>query len=95
MSRSSQFDVEAKAKFREIYESGTSLTKLSADNGVSVPTMSKYVRDAGGTIRGRGRPKKAVVESLATSITPAVEVSEHTEPESVGTERPALFPTEF
>lgn len=91
MSRSSQFDADAKGKFREIYELGISLTKLGADNGVSVPTMSKYVRDAGGTIRGRGRPKKAVVETPATPV----EVTEQTAPESVEAERPALFPTEF
>lgn len=89
------FNDEQKVKFRATYETGVTLAQLSKDNGVSIPTMSKYVRQAGGTLRDRGRPSK---QDTPVTTPPVEETTPEVieKPEDVTeTERPGLFPMEF
>lgn len=72
-----KFTVEEKQAFAARYNAGAKLKDLSAEFGVSIPTMAKYVRAGGGSVRRPGNPnnKKKVVE------VPAVEVQVTTVPE--------------
>lgn len=36
------------------YRSGKTLRQLSAEFGLSIATLAKYIREAGGTLRSRG-----------------------------------------
>ena len=71
------------ANMKTSYEMhGVPLQKLAVDNGVSVPTAARYLRQAGVTIRSKGRrpgaPKNAVVvtSDVTTQESTTVPVTE-------------------
>ena len=54
-------------KMKTAYEMhGTPLQKLATDNGVSVPTAARYLRQAGVTIRSKGRRPGQKTTVMAT-----------------------------
>lgn len=55
---------------------GTPLQKLAIDNGVSVPTAARYLRQAGVTIRSKGRRPGAAKNTVV--MTPDVTTQEST-----------------
>lgn len=57
MGKARKVSEEDLKDIRTLYEGGTSLKTIAKSFGVSVPTAGRYVRLAGGTVRGRGRPK--------------------------------------
>lgn len=58
-------------KMKTAYEMhGVPLQKLATDNGVSVPTAARYLRQAGVTIRSKGRRPGAVKNTVV--VTPNV-----------------------
>lgn len=67
------------------YEKGVTLAVLANQFGVSIPTVTKWVRKGGGVIRSRGQRKKGTttgrassVESVPTLSTPKVEPTSDT-----------------
>lgn len=58
MAKSRGFTVEQKTSMKVAYEEGTILKVLAEKWQVSVPTMSKYIKSVGGTLRNPGTPKK-------------------------------------
>lgn len=59
MPRQPLLDDAAVQRMKDAYVlGGASLAKLSVDFGISVPTVSKYLKTAGVDIRPRGRPRK-------------------------------------
>jgi transposase-like protein len=76
MAKSKGFTVEQKAEMRAAYEQGDILKTIATKWGVAVPTMSNYIRQAGGTLRNAGTPKKVqdVVFTTGTETLPTFEV---------------------
>ncbi len=62
MAKSKGYTSEQKNEMKVAYEGGTRLKPLAEKYQVSVPTMAKYVREAGGTLRNAGTPKKVTTE---------------------------------
>ncbi len=50
-----------------------SLQVIAQDLGVSVPTLSRYLKLAGAVIRSKGRPKAPVVEPTVADLPAVVE----------------------
>jgi transposase-like protein len=50
------------------YAKGVTLAVLAQQFGVSIPTVTKWVRKAGGTIRPRGQRKKGVVTTTSAPV---------------------------
>ena len=42
----------------QMYDAGATLDSLAKQFGVTIPTMSKYVKKGGGTLRTRGQRRK-------------------------------------
>ena len=51
------------------YEKGVTLAVLANQFGVSIPTVTKWVRKGGGVIRSRGQRKKGTVTGRVSSVT--------------------------
>jgi hypothetical protein len=75
-----KFTIEEKQAFAASYNGGTTLKDLAAGAGVSIPTMAKYVRAGGGSVRPPGNPKNPkkgesvpVVEVAPVVAVPEVE----------------------
>ena len=50
------------------YEKGVTLAVLANQFGVSIPTVTKWVRKGGGVIRSRGQRKKGTTTAVNTPV---------------------------
>ena len=79
MPRAPMFQDVQIQRMREMYELGDcSLAKIAVEFGVSVPTIAKYLRRAGVTVKGRGRPAKKDLTPTIPTPTVVEEVKEET-----------------
>lgn len=72
-----KFTIEEKQEFARRYNAGAKLKDLSAETGVSIPTMAKYVRAGGGSVRPPGNPNNAKgkpVKEFQPAVVAPVEV---------------------
>jgi len=72
MAKSKGYTLEQKNEMKVAYEGGTRLRSLAETWGVSVPTMAKYVRSAGGTLRNAGTPRKVTETAAELPSVPVV-----------------------
>lgn len=88
---SSKFTLEQKQAFAAEYATGVILKDLAARAGVSIPTMAKYIRAGGGTLRPAGTPRQTTgdamkiveqVNEILTQTAPPVQVvtTDNTQP---------------
>ncbi len=83
MAREPMFNADQVQKMKDAYVMGnSSLAKIGADFGVSVPTVAKYLRSVGVDLRGRGRPKGSKNVPKRVAVPEAVVVNE---PDQIGT----------
>ena len=75
MAKSKGYTVDQKNEMKIAYEGGVRLAPLAKQYGVSAPTMAKYIRDVGGTLRNAGTPRKVVAPQLVVDSTPGPEVN--------------------
>ncbi len=67
MARESIFTEEQLVSMKNAYTLGSaSLRSLAKEYGVSVPTIAKYLRKSGVSVRARGRPVTNVPETVTT-----------------------------
>ena len=63
MARESIFTEEQLVSMKNAYTLGNaSLRSLAKEYGVSVPTIAKYLRKSGASVRARGRPVTSMPE---------------------------------
>jgi hypothetical protein len=82
------FNADQVQKMVDAYVLGnSSLVKIGADFGVSVPTISKYLLTAGVELRGRGRPKGSKnVPKAKPSLVQLNKAVEVAAPDEIGTD---------
>lgn len=72
-----KFTVEEKQAFAAAYAKGAILKELAAQANVSIPTMAKYIRTGGGTLRKPGVQKVEEPKPLV-AVLPPTDVPEPT-----------------
>ena len=55
------------------YERGATLAALANQLGVSIPTVTKWIRKGGANIRPRGQRKKVTTVTASVAVTPTTE----------------------
>lgn len=70
-----KFTAEEKQAFAAAYAKGAILKELAAQAQVSIPTMAKYIRAGGGTLRkpGIAKPEEPKVLEPVVVLEPAAE----------------------